>query len=118
MAPAQLRDLYRRADVYVAPAVLEAFGIAALEARTAGVPVVARAGTGVAEFVDDGVEGILAPSDAALADAVRSLAADPARRSAMAAASRARTPPATWSEVVARSAAAYDRAVGLVPVRS
>jgi hypothetical protein len=39
---AALRELYTAADVYVAPAVLEAFGIAALEARAAGLPVVAR----------------------------------------------------------------------------
>src|SRR5690625_6970092 len=33
---------YRHADVFAAPAQLEAFGIAALEARSAGLAVVAR----------------------------------------------------------------------------
>ena len=49
----QIRELYRRADVFVAPADLESFWIAALEARCAGVPVVAKAQTGIAEFIQD-----------------------------------------------------------------
>ena len=59
LAPAALRDLYHRADLYLSPGELEAFGIAALEARTAGLPVLARAGTGVSEFVEAGVEGVV-----------------------------------------------------------
>lgn len=72
----QIRRLYRRADAFVAPAVLESFGIAALEARCAGVPVVARSGTGVASFVTHDVDGLLADSDAHLADAIWRLAVD------------------------------------------
>ena len=36
----------RRADVYVAPAVLESFGLAALEARCVGLPVVGVSAAG------------------------------------------------------------------------
>jgi glycosyltransferase involved in cell wall biosynthesis len=114
----QLRDLYARADVYAAPAVLEAFGIATLEARTAGLPVVARAGTGVEEFVTDGVEGLLAPSDDTFAAALHRLVADPALRERIATHNR-RVPPAVgWDEVVRRSLDAYERAARLVPVRA
>jgi glycosyltransferase involved in cell wall biosynthesis len=113
-APA-LRDLYARADLFAAPAVLEAFGIATLEARAAGLPVVARTGTGAEEFVTDGREGLLAASDAAFAAALWRLAADPALRGRMAAHNR-RVPPAFgWDEVVALSVAAYERAADLVP---
>ena len=63
-------DLPPSADVYVAPARLESFGIAAIEARAAGLPVVARADSGVREFVQDGVEGLLAGSDEAMVDAL------------------------------------------------
>jgi glycosyltransferase involved in cell wall biosynthesis len=114
LGPQAMRDLYRRADVYVAPAVLESFGIAALEARTAGLPVVARTGTGVVEFVRDGVEGLLAGSDAGLAEAVARLVTDPALRGRIAAHNRSVPPAVTWDEVVARSVAAYERAVGLI----
>ncbi len=113
-APA-LRDLYARADVFAAPAVLEAFGIATLEARTAGLPVVARAGTGAEEFVTDGREGLLAASDPAFAAALFRLVADPALRGRIAAHNRGVPPAFGWDEVVARSVAAYERAADLVP---
>jgi glycosyltransferase involved in cell wall biosynthesis len=108
-----LRRLYADADVYVAPAVLEAFGIAALEARAAGLPVVARRGTGISEFVADGVEGMLAPSDDGLAEAVARLVTDAELRNGMTAHNRAVPPAVTWDEAVDRSVAAYERAVGL-----
>jgi glycosyltransferase involved in cell wall biosynthesis len=114
LAPDDLRKLYRGTDLYVVPSVLESFGIAALEARAAGLPVVARAETGVAEFVVDGVDGLLATSDAGLADAVTRLVADEALRQRIAAHNQAVPPSVTWDEVVARTVAAYDRAVGLV----
>jgi glycosyltransferase involved in cell wall biosynthesis len=114
LAPADLRELYRGTDVYVVPSVLESFGIAALEARAAGLPVVARAETGVAEFVEHGVDGLLATSDAGLADAVTRLVADAGLRERIAAHNRAVPPSVTWDEVVARSTAAYERALGLL----
>ena len=53
----EIRDLYATADVFVAPANLESFGIAALEARCAGVPVVAFGHTGISEFVTTAAPG-------------------------------------------------------------
>ena len=41
----------------------ESFGIAALEARTFGLPIVALNDSGVTEFVRDGHEGLLAADD-------------------------------------------------------
>ena len=43
---AELTEIYRRADLFLAPAYLESFGIAALEARCAGLPVVAMRAPG------------------------------------------------------------------------
>ena len=40
--------------------MLESFGLAALEARCVGLPVVGRADSGLTDFVADGVEGLLA----------------------------------------------------------
>ena len=109
-APA-IRELYRRADVFVAASTLESFGIAALEARTAGVPVVARSGTGIAEFVRHGVNGLLAGDDAGLAEAVAELAGDPRRRAAIAARNRAQAPAASWPDVLRACERAYTSAV-------
>ncbi len=66
------------ADVYVWPAVNEAYGMALLEAQAAGVPVVAGRVRGVPDVVRDGETGLLTPpgDDAAFAAAVRRLLAD------------------------------------------
>jgi glycosyltransferase involved in cell wall biosynthesis len=83
-----LPAVYAAADLYVWPAVREAYGLALLEAQAAGLPVVAGREGGVAEVVADGRSGVLAPprDPAALASAVRDLLEQPGRRRALAAA--------------------------------
>ncbi|MDT0166086.1 glycosyltransferase family 4 protein, partial [Actinotalea sp. AC32] len=100
-----LRALYAEADVFVAPAALEAFGIAALEARACGLVVVARRGTGVEEFVTHDVDGFLVEDDDAMTDALVRLVADPALRSRLAATARSRRPPFGWERTVAAAGA-------------
>ncbi len=112
--PAELREAYASADLFLSTARLEAFGIAALEARTAGLPVVARSDSGVREFVTDGVEGLLADSDAGLAAAVARLAADSAERRRLAEHNRTVDPESTWEGVLARTEVEYARAIALV----
>ena len=63
-----IADVLGNADVYVAPATLESFGIAALEARAAGVPVIGRLGTGLSDFIIDAEDGVLVASDRAMVD--------------------------------------------------
>ena len=72
-----VRELLRGAHVFVAPADLESFGIAALEARCAGLPVVAKASGGVREFVRDEVEGLLCDTDEDMVQALVRLGAEP-----------------------------------------
>jgi glycosyltransferase involved in cell wall biosynthesis len=105
----QIRELYRRADLFLGPATLESFGIAALEARSAGVPVVARREGGVGGFVSPG-EGVLVGSDADMVSAIVRLVREPVTREAMAARCRATEPPFAWPQVVARTDEAYASA--------
>ena len=81
-----LPRVYAAADLYVWPAVREAYGIALLEAQAAGLPVVAGREGGVAEVVADGHSGVLTPprDPSAFASAVAALLADAERRRAMA----------------------------------
>jgi glycosyltransferase involved in cell wall biosynthesis len=103
-------DLLARADLYVAPARLESFGIAALEARCAGVPVVAVRGTGVGEFVHDGVDGVLVGDDRQMVDAVADLLTDRGRLRGMANASTRMPVAQSWERAVERCTELYELA--------
>ena len=107
---AQIHEIYRRADVYLAPAILESFGIAALEARCAGMPIVARHHTGIADFVAHRVNGLLADTDQGLADAVLELATHPALRTEIAANNTEPVPGTGWPEVLESCELAYEQA--------
>jgi glycogen synthase len=107
-----VRERYAAADVYISPARLESFGIAALEARTSGLPVVARSGSGVGEFVVDGVNGFLADDDDAMGAALARLASDDALRMRMRAHNLDRPPAQDWPRVAELAEAEYLRAVG------
>jgi glycosyltransferase involved in cell wall biosynthesis len=85
---AALAGLLASASLFLHTARHEAFGRAMVEAQAVGLPVVARTTTGAAHVVRDGITGLLAESDAALADAAIALLADPRRRAAMGAAAR------------------------------
>ena len=111
----QLRRLHHGADAYVSATRLEAFGIAALEARAAGLPVLALRGTGVDDFVRDGVEGLLADDDAGLAAAVARVAGDDGLRESLRQHVRAVPPAQDWDGVIGATLDEYHRAG--VPVR-
>ncbi|MFC8192748.1 glycosyltransferase family 4 protein [Cellulomonas sp. NPDC057328] len=109
----ELRAAYADADVFLAPARLEAFGIAALEARTAGLVVLAHRGTGIAEFVADGRDGFLVADDAEMAEAVVLLAEDRDLLARLRAHVRTVRPAFAWDDVLAAAEAEYARAAVL-----
>jgi glycosyltransferase involved in cell wall biosynthesis len=82
---AALAAYYAAADLYVWPAVREAYGLAMLEAQATGLPVIAGREGGVPEVVRDGVTGFLIePRDpAAFGLAAERLLAEPDLRRAM-----------------------------------
>ena len=84
----ELPALYAAADIYVWPAVGEAYGMALLEAQACNVPVVAGRIRGVPDVVRDGETALLAPVDDAnaLAAQVRKLLQDRALRARLGAA--------------------------------
>lgn len=107
----EIRDFYADADVFVAPANLESFGIAALEARCAGLPVVAKSRTGIREFVEHGQEGLLADTDRDMVDQLVQLVVDADLREKIATFNREVPSPVDWSEVVEANVAAYRAAI-------
>ncbi len=112
-----LRTRYAGADVYISPARLESFGIAALEARTAGLPVVAREGSGIGEFVKDGINGFLAVDDEAMAVGLARLASDPLLRGGMRSHNLEHRPGQDWATVATLAESEYARAIAAVGAR-
>lgn len=102
-----IKTVFAHADAFIQPSVRESFGLAALEARCAGLPVIVRAQSGTVEFIDDGVEGLVAEDDAAMARAIVHLAADPGLLARMSAHNRTTTPQEDWSNVLTTVSAAY-----------
>jgi glycosyltransferase involved in cell wall biosynthesis len=92
ISSAAVAERLAAADLYVWPAINEAFGMALLEAQANGLPVVAGCGPGIGEIVVPEVTGLLVPpSDvSAFAAAVRSLIIDTSRRAAFGEAGRRR----------------------------
>jgi glycosyltransferase involved in cell wall biosynthesis len=110
----EIRDHFAEADVFVAPANLESFGIAALEARCAGLPVVAKERTGIREFVEHGREGLLATTDRDMVGQLTRIVRDRELRLVIAKHNRETSSPVDWSVVVDRNVAAYHEAISLV----
>ena len=81
-----VEPLLSRWDIFAMPSLEEGFGIAALEAMAAGLPVVATAVGGVPELVEHGRTGLLVPpaDEPALAEAFRALLRNPEQRRLMA----------------------------------
>ena len=89
---AELPAIYASADLYLWPAINEAYGMAFLEAQAAGLPVVAGRTGGVPAVVADGVTGVLTPigDAAAFAAATARLLDDAGERARLAKAARVR----------------------------
>lgn len=114
----ELHRRYLAADIYVSPAELEAFGIAALEARASGLPVVGPRRSGITEFIRDGVEGLLTEDDDQMAHALARLGADSALRERIRQ-HNVTTPVAQdWTSVADLTADTYRRVIARESPRS
>jgi glycosyltransferase involved in cell wall biosynthesis len=105
-----IRSAFARSDVFVAPASLESFGIAALEARCAGLPIVALSGTGVQDFITHDVDGWLVGSDEAMAETIAGLAVSREALDRVKAHNRSVPPSVTWSSVLESCDSLYESA--------
>ncbi|MGH7620196.1 MAG: glycosyltransferase family 4 protein, partial [Gemmatimonadaceae bacterium] len=112
----EIRALFAASDIFVLPTIRESFGLAALEARCAGLPVIAMRASGVSEIVEHDVNGLLAESDAEMAGHVERLIRDDPKRAAIAAENRRSTPRYAWPNVLDAHLALYREAISLVDV--
>jgi len=105
-----------QADVLCAPSLGgESFGMVLTEAFAAATPVLASDIPGYREVLRDGQDGLLlgAGDPLALAEALRTLALDPALRERMARSARERAERFAWPHVAAEVLDCYERAIAV-----
>ena len=107
-----LSALYAGAALFVYPSRYEGFGIPPLLALAAGTPCVTSDGGALPEVVGEDAMVVPAGDAKALAQALRSAAADPGPLRAMAARGRARAARFSLDALAERTIRAYERALG------
>jgi glycosyltransferase involved in cell wall biosynthesis len=110
----ELYPLLQAALAVVLPSLWEALANATLEAQDMGKPVVATAGCGFGEIIEDGRTGLLVPPGdiVALGHALEDLLADRQRLAAMSRAARERAREFSLERTVAEQLAFYERLLG------
>jgi glycosyltransferase involved in cell wall biosynthesis len=116
---AELPSWYAAADVFAFPSTKEGWGLAVLEAMSAGLPVVASDLPVFREYLTPGRDALLVPVDrpAALAQALTSVIGDPELAGRLREAGRIVAARFTWETTAAEHKTIYaglGRAAGLV----
>lgn len=109
VTPAQLERHYRAADIFAFPSTKEGFGLVALEALAAGLPVVASQIDVFRTFLADGENALLcrAGDGEALGRCLARLARDPALRARLVAGGREVVDAYGWDTAAAAHEDAY-----------
>lgn len=105
-----LKALYAHADAFVLPSRREAFGLAALEARAAGLPVIASSAAGCREFLRHDHDALLCDGDDAFVAAMMRFIREPELRRRLAGA-ESRLERYDWEPVLAEHEKVYDLAM-------
>jgi glycosyltransferase involved in cell wall biosynthesis len=100
----QLAELYRQADVFVFPTLIEGMGLVFLEAMASGLPVIVTP-NGPGDIVRNGVDGfVVPPRDVdAIVDCLEYLRANPEIRKQMGRNARERASRFTWDAYSTRA---------------
>jgi glycosyltransferase involved in cell wall biosynthesis len=116
--PEQIRALLHQSDLFVASSRQESFGIAALEARAAGLPVLGYLGNGLIDFIADGVEGALVADADGMLEALVRLLGVPGELDQLRKTTTSLAPSVTADRALQAVDELYARAMAMYPVRS
>jgi len=110
LSRAEIKKIYQKTDIFASPTLKESFGIAVLEARCAGLPVVAMNYGGVRDFVEPGKVGFLAENDHEYVEYLSELINNATLRKKMAASARENTEQFSWKKIIAAHLLVYESA--------
>jgi glycosyltransferase involved in cell wall biosynthesis len=108
-APAELPALYRGGALLVQPSLWESFGLPLVEAMACGLPVLGVRRGATPEILGDAGELVDAGDGTAWASALRTLARDAGRRTALRARGLARARAFSWDRTAAETVDVYRR---------
>jgi glycosyltransferase involved in cell wall biosynthesis len=108
----KIREVFAESDIFVLPSVKEAFGIAALEARCSGLPVVAMAYGGVRDVVEHGRHGFLARNHGEMVQYLLRLVQDTGLREEFSRRAREGLEKFYWDRVLDEQLAIYQKLLG------
>jgi len=108
-----LAEMYRNADVFVFPTLIEGMPLVVLEAMACGLPVIVTA-NGPADIVRDGIEGFIIPErdEDALCDRLERLYREPDLRIAMGRQAAMRAQEFSWKAYTDKARRALDEVTG------
>ncbi|MFO1520315.1 MAG: glycosyltransferase family 4 protein [bacterium] len=107
----RIKEVFSRTQLFVLPTVKEAFGIAILEARSAGLPVVAMNHGGTGDLIESGREGYLANTTEEFVRRSVEILTDAFLRKRMAENTREGLHKFHWDSVIARHLEIYRAAI-------
>jgi len=105
---------YAASDLFVFPTLYEPFGLVIVEAMASGLPVITSRLAAAADYIDDGVSGILLETPhqpQELASKVELLLADSGLRDTIGRRGREVAERFSWDEVARRTLDAYQAAM-------
>ncbi len=111
LSRAEIKKIFQKTDIFVSPTLKESFGIAVLEARCAGLPIVAMNYGGVKDFIKSGQEGFLAKSDKEYIDYIVELIDHEKLRKKMAEHARENTDDFSWKKIIENHLLVYQKAI-------
>lgn len=108
--PTAIRSLHHRSHLFIASSRHEAFGIAAYEARAAGLPILGYRSSGLSDYITPGLDGLLVADQPEMVQALVTLVREPQQLQALLDAAAAEPPKITTEHAQQAITDLYDRA--------
>lgn len=109
----ELPEIYRRADIFILPSVMEGMSSVVLQAMASGLPIVASRVKGFEEVVEENINGLFAEynNPNQFAEAIEKLIKSPELREKMSKQSIEKSKQFSWKNIAKKYLEFYEKAV-------